>query len=71
MVICDWIGFRNEVIRDQVKVTSIEDKKKDIKLIWFDHVKRRCVDAPMNKREILTFRNTKEIAERLGRTGAG
>ena len=41
----------NEVIRDLVKVTPIEDKMRETRLRWFGHVKRRSVDAPARRCE--------------------
>jgi len=41
----------NEVITDLVKVSPIKDKMRETKLRWFDHVKRRSVDAPVRRCE--------------------
>ncbi|KAL6575106.1 hypothetical protein OROMI_012391 [Orobanche minor] len=38
--------LRNEVIREKVRVASIEDKMMENRLRWFGHVRRRPVDAP-------------------------
>jgi len=43
--------IRNEVMRSLVKVASIEDKMRETRLRWFDHVKRRNMDAPMRSYE--------------------
>jgi len=40
--------IRNGVIRDLVKLAPIDDKIREIRLIWFDHVKRSA-DAPMRR----------------------
>ena len=42
---------RNEVIREKVKVTPIEDKMMRNRLRWFDHVRRRPTDAPVRRLE--------------------
>ncbi|KAL6521744.1 hypothetical protein OROGR_018313 [Orobanche gracilis] len=39
--------LRNEVIREKVRVASIEDKMMENRLRWFGHVSRRPVDAPV------------------------
>ena len=41
--------MRNGVIRDLVKVTSIEDKARETRFRWFSHVKRRSVNAPVRR----------------------
>jgi len=41
--------IRNEVIRDLVKLAPIEDKMRKNRIRWFDHVKRRSVDAPVRR----------------------
>jgi len=47
--------IRNEVIRDLVKVATIEDKMRESRLRWFDHVKRRSVDAPVRRCETINI----------------
>ena len=47
MVIQEWIEL---VIRDLVKVASIEDKMRETRLRWFGHVKR-SVDDPVRRYE--------------------
>ena len=37
--------IRNEVIRNKVRVVPIEEKMRETRLRWFDHVRRRPVDA--------------------------
>ena len=52
--ICGYIKMdriRNEVIRHLVKVTLVEDKMREIKLIWFDHVKRSSIYALVKRCE--------------------
>ena len=46
----------NGVIRDLVKVAPINDKMRETRLRWFDHVRRRSANAPMRRCE----RSTKE-----------
>lgn len=38
--------IKNEVFRDRVRVTPIEDKMRQARLRWFGHV-RRSTNAPM------------------------
>jgi len=45
----------NGVIRDLVKVAPIEDKMRETRLKWFDHVKRRSVDAPVKRCELINI----------------
>ncbi|KAL6542551.1 hypothetical protein OROMI_024153 [Orobanche minor] len=42
---------QNEVIREKVRVASIEDKMMENRLRWFGHVRRRPVDAPVRMLE--------------------
>lgn len=53
--------IRNEVIRDNVGVASMEDKLQESRLRWFGHVKSRDIDAPVRRYERLS------IAGRKGR----
>ena len=46
--------IRNEVIRDLVRVATIEDKMRESRLRWFDHVKR-SVDAPVWRCETINI----------------
>ncbi|KAM3236851.1 hypothetical protein P3L10_011880 [Capsicum annuum] len=46
---------RNEVIREKVGVTSVEDKMREGKLGWFEHVMRRGADAPVRRCERLAL----------------
>ncbi|KAL6564528.1 hypothetical protein OROMI_015978 [Orobanche minor] len=43
--------LRNEVIREKVRVASIEDKMMENRLRWFGHVRRRPVDTPVRRLE--------------------
>ena len=45
----------NGVISDLAKVASIEDKMRETKLRWFGHMKRRSVDAPVRRCEIINI----------------
>ena len=43
------------VIRNLVKVAPIKDKLREIRLKWFDHVKRSSEDAPMRRCESINI----------------
>nr|XP_016502030.1 PREDICTED: uncharacterized protein LOC107820285 [Nicotiana tabacum] len=45
--------FRNEVIRHKVGVAPVEDKMRELRLRWFEHVQRRSVNAPVRMCERL------------------
>ncbi|XP_060191168.1 uncharacterized protein LOC132620753 [Lycium barbarum] len=47
--------IRNEDIRDKVGVASVEDKMREARLRWFWHVKRRGIDAPVQRCERLAL----------------
>jgi len=55
----------NEVIRDLIKVTPIEDKMRETRRRWFDHVKRRSVDISMRRCEMINIPEGKRGKERL------
>jgi len=55
----------NGVIRDLVKVTPIGDKMRETRLRWFDHVKRRSVDAPVRRCERINIPECKRGRGRL------
>jgi len=38
---CGYMRMDNEVLRDLVKVTPIEDKIRETRLTWFGHVKKK------------------------------
>jgi len=39
------------VIREKVGVTPIDDKMREARLGWFDHFKRRSLEAPVRRYE--------------------
>ena len=41
--------IRNEVIRNKVWVVPIEEKMRETRLRWFDHVRRRPKDVPVRR----------------------
>ncbi|KAG5591215.1 hypothetical protein H5410_041729 [Solanum commersonii] len=51
--------IRNEVIREKVGVASVVDKLREARLRWFEHVKRRCADAPVRRCEGLDIEGTR------------
>ncbi|KAF3676657.1 hypothetical protein FXO38_04199 [Capsicum annuum] len=46
---------RSEIIRDKVRVASVEDKMREGRLRWFGHVMRRGADASVRKCERLAL----------------
>jgi len=47
--------IRNEVIREKVRVATIEEKLRETRLRWFGHVKRRGVNAPARRCEAINL----------------
>ncbi|XP_070012486.1 uncharacterized protein LOC142162397 [Nicotiana tabacum] len=47
--------IRNETIKDNVGVASVEDKLRESNLRWFGHVRRRDIDALVRRCERLTM----------------
>ncbi|PHT40147.1 hypothetical protein CQW23_19001 [Capsicum baccatum] len=45
--------IRNEVIRDKVGAALVEDKMREARLRWFNHMMRGSMDAPMQRCERL------------------
>jgi len=41
----------NEVIRDKIGVTCIEDQIRETRLCWFRHIRRTNMDAPIRRCE--------------------
>ena len=67
MMMIRWMcGFtridkiRNGVIRDLAKAAPTEDKLRETRLRWFSHVKRRSVDAPVRRCEMIDTPEVKE-----------
>ena len=50
---------RNEDIRSLVKVAPIEDKMRENRLRWIDHIGCRPTDAPIRRVEKLTLNMVK------------
>ncbi|KAF3679211.1 putative pre-mRNA-processing factor 6-like [Capsicum annuum] len=46
---------QNETIREKVGVASVEDKMREVRLTWFEHVMRRGTDAPVCRFERLAL----------------
>ena len=47
--------IRNEVIRGKIKVASIEDKMREARLRWFGHIRRRPMNAPVRRCEMIEY----------------
>ncbi|WMV29493.1 hypothetical protein MTR67_022878 [Solanum verrucosum] len=52
-------GIRYEDIWNKVGVASVVDKMREVRLRWFGHVKRRCIDAPVRSCEWLVIQGTR------------
>ena len=42
-------------IRETVRVTPIENKLRENRLIWFGHVKHKPLDAPVRKSDLISI----------------
>ncbi|KAM3393894.1 hypothetical protein P3S68_002895 [Capsicum galapagoense] len=65
--------FRNEIIREKVGVTLVEDKMREGSLRWFGHVMRRGTEAPVHRCERLAldgFRRSRDRPKRYWREAA-
>ena len=51
-------------IRTKIGVTSIGEKMREIRLRWFDHVRRRPTDAPVRLVERINLGQVKRAQER-------
>jgi len=47
--------IRNGVIQNLVKVAPIEDRMREMRLRWVGHVKRRSVEVPVKKCEMISI----------------
>ena len=59
---------RNENIRTKIGVASIEEKMRENRLQWFDHLRRRLTDAPVQRVERIKLRQVKKAHERMKKT---
>ena len=55
---------KNEVIREKVRVASVEDKMREVSLHWFGHVMRRGSDALMQRCETLAMDDFRQGRDR-------
>jgi len=47
--------IKNVVIREKVGIAPIEDKMSETRLRWFEHVKRKCINAPLRTCETINL----------------
>ena len=59
---------RNEDIRTKIGVASIEEKMRENRLRWFDHVRRRPTNAPVRRVERINLGQVKRAQGRLKKT---
>jgi len=56
--VCDHMKLdmiRNEGIREEIGVTSIEDRMRRTRLRCFGHIKKRSMDAPVRRCEMISL----------------
>ena len=51
--------IRNKEIYLRIKVVPIDEKMKEHRLRWFDHVQRRAINALVRKSELIQIKRTK------------
>ena len=59
-------NIRNEVIQENL---GVADNMREARLRWFEHVQRRCVDAPVRRCERLVVEGTHRVD--VGRRSTG
>ena len=59
---------RNKYIRTKIDITSIEEKMRENRLRWFDHVQCRPIDAPVRRVERINLGQVKRAQERPKKT---
>ena len=59
---------RNEDIRTKIGVASIEEKMRENRLRWFDHVQRRPTNAPVRRVDRIKLRQVKRAQGRSKKT---
>jgi len=47
--------LRNVTIRERVRVASLEERLRGTRLRWFEHIKRRSVNAPVRRCETISL----------------
>ena len=58
--------IKNDVIKDKVGVSPIEDKMREARLKWFGHIRSRSEDTPVKRCEKINLLRCKR-----GRVGQG
>ena len=62
--------IRNEVIRDKIGVTSIEDKIREARLHWFGYIRRRNIGALVRRCKKLDRPDYRRVEVGRRRVGA-